>query len=68
MYHLETKIESQGENITLNNTAEARFNKFGISGNSWQGTGDVTDEEGNVIRSHAKPRLSIRNINSRTEW
>lgn len=49
MYHLETKIESQGENITLNDTAEARFKKFGIGGNSWHKTGDVTDEEGNVI-------------------
>lgn len=38
MYHLETKIESQGENITLNDTAEARFKKFGIGGNSSQET------------------------------
>lgn len=38
MYHLETKIESQGENITLNGTANARFEKFEISGNSSQET------------------------------
>lgn len=38
MYHLETKIESQGENITLNGTANARFEKFGIGGNSSQET------------------------------
>lgn len=41
--------KAEGENITLNDTAEARFKKFGIGGNSWQETGDVTDEEGNVI-------------------
>lgn len=38
MYHLETKIESQGENITLNGTANAKFEKFGIGGNSSQET------------------------------
>lgn len=38
MYHLQKEIKGQGENITLNNTAETRFKKFGISGNSWQKT------------------------------
>lgn len=38
MYHLETKIESQGENITLENTARAKFTKFRIGGNSSQET------------------------------
>ena len=38
MYHLETKIESQGENITLNGTANAKFEKFVIGGNSSQET------------------------------
>ena len=30
--------KAEGENITLNDTAEARFKSFGISGNSWQET------------------------------
>lgn len=30
--------KAEGENITLNDTAEARFKKFGIGGNSWQET------------------------------
>ena len=29
---------AEGENITLNDTAEARFKSFGIGGNSWQKT------------------------------
>lgn len=29
---------AEGENITLKDTAEARFKKFGIGGNSWQET------------------------------
>lgn len=36
MYHLQKEIKGQGENITLNNTSEARFKKFGIGGNSKQ--------------------------------
>ena len=64
MYHLETKIKGQGENITLNNTAEAKFKKFEISGNSWQETGNVTDEEGNVIGAMPSPefRSEIKNV------
>lgn len=42
-------VKAEGENITLNDTADARFKSFGISGNSWQETGDITDEEGNII-------------------
>ena len=38
MYHLEAKIESQGESITLENTARAKFTKFRIEGNSKQET------------------------------
>lgn len=38
MYHLETKIESQGESIALENTARAKFTKFRIEGNSKQET------------------------------
>lgn len=34
-------ISDSGENITLKGTAEARFNKFGISGNSWQKTSTI---------------------------
>lgn len=30
--------KAEGENIILNDTAEARFKKFGIGGNSWQAT------------------------------
>lgn len=41
--------QASGENITLNDSSDARFKKFVIGGNSWQETGDVTDEEGNVI-------------------
>lgn len=64
MYHLETKIKGQGENITLNNTAEARFKSFGIGGNSYQETGDVTDEEGNVIGVMPSPnyKSDIQNV------
>lgn len=36
MYHLEKKIESQGENITLNNTAKTPFEVFKVTGNSVQ--------------------------------
>lgn len=38
MYHLEKKIESQGENITLNNTAKTPFEVFKVTGNSVQET------------------------------
>ena len=38
MYHLETKIKGQGENITLNNTAETPFEIFKVEGNSVQKT------------------------------
>lgn len=31
-------VSENGENITLNGTAEARFKELGISGNSWQET------------------------------
>lgn len=55
--------QAEGENITLNDTAEARFKKFGIGGNSWQKTGDVTDEEGSVIGTMPSPEFEsdIRN-------
>ena len=56
--------KAEGENITLNDTAEARFKKFGIGGNSWQETGDVTDEEGNVIGAMPSPNYisPIQNV------
>lgn len=43
MYHLEKKIESQGENITLNNTAKTPFEVFKVTGNSVQ-EGEPTPE------------------------
>lgn len=56
--------QAEGENITLNDTAEARFKKFVIGGNSWQETGDVTDEEGNVIGTMPSPnyKSDIQNV------
>lgn len=56
--------QAEGENITLNDTAEARFKKFEVQGNSWQETGDVTDEEGSVIGAMPSTEFEspIRNV------
>lgn len=43
MYHLEKKVEDQGESITLNNTAKTPFEIFKVEGNSVQ-EGEPTPE------------------------
>lgn len=50
MYHLEKKVEGQGESITLNNTAKTPFEIFKVEGNSVQ-EGEPTPENPIAIQN-----------------
>ena len=56
--------QAEGENITLNDSAEMELKELKVSGNSWQETGDVTDEEGTVIGAMPSPEFpsEIKNV------
>ena len=56
--------QAEGENITLNDSAEMEFKELKVSGNSWQETRDVTDEDGTVIGAMPSPEFSseIKNV------
>lgn len=58
-------MPAEGENITLNDTAEARFKKFGIGGNSWQETREgynllnLTDISNEAVASLSNNEITL---------